>query len=157
MGAKAELAFLAITTDDDILVCDPEGEYGSLIEALGGEVIRIAAGSADHINAMDMVEGYGDNKDPIIDKSEFILSLFEQLDRKHNLSVIEKGIIDNCLRSVYEAHRQGGPLPTLCVLQDELRKHPDKEAEGLAKSLELFTNGSLNVFAHPPTLIQKAA
>mgnify|MGYP000879576700 FL=1 len=149
MGAKAELEFIAISTDDDILVCDPEGEYGPVIEALGGEVIRIAAGSRDHINAMDMVEGYGDNKDPIIDKSEFILSLFEQLDRNRHLSVIEKGIIDNCLRNVYDAHKNGGPLPTLCVLQDELRRHRDKEAEGLAKSLELFTNGSLNVFAHP--------
>ena len=128
---------------------DYGGLYGGLIEALGGQTIRIAAGSPDHINAMDMVEGYGDNKDPIIDKSEFILSLFEQLDRNHNLSVIEKGIIDNCVRNVYEAYEQGGELPTLIVLQNELRKHKDKEAEGLAKALELFTNGSLDVFAHP--------
>jgi hypothetical protein len=147
-GAKEEIAFIAIATDDDILVCDPEGEYG-IIEALGGEVIRIAAGSSDHINAMDMVEGYGDSGNPIIEKSEFILSLFEQLDRNHSLTVIEKGIIDNCVKNVYEDYQNGGPLPTLCVLQDELRKHRDKEAEGLAKSLELFTNGSLNVFAHP--------
>ena len=123
--------------------------YGALVKALGGEVIRIAAGSSDHINALDMVEGYGDSKDPIVDKSEFILSLFEQLDRNNSLSVIEKGIIDNCTRSVYEDFQKGGPQPTLCVLQDELRKHRDKEAEGLAKSLELFTNGSLNIFAHP--------
>ena len=149
MGAKAEIAFLAITTDDDILCCDPEGEYGALVGALGGQRIRIAAGSPDHINAMDMVEGYGDSKDPIIDKSEFILSLFEQLDRNRHLSVIEKGIIDNCVRNVYGAYGRGGALPTLCVLQDELRKHRDMEAGGLAKSLELFTNGSLNVFAHP--------
>lgn len=33
-----------------------------------------------HINAMDMVEGYGDSGNPIVDKSEFVLSLFEQLD-----------------------------------------------------------------------------
>ena len=148
-GAKEEITFIAITSDDDVLICDPEGEYGALIEALGGEVIRIAAGSPDHINAMDMVEGYGDSKDPLFDKSEFILSLFEQLDTKHNLSVIEKGIIDNCLKNVYAAYQNGGPLPTLRVLQDELRNHRDKEAEGLAKALELFTNGSLNVFAHP--------
>ena len=155
MGAKAELSFVAITTDDDILCCDPEGEYGALVEALGGQTIRIAAGSNDHINAMDMVEGYGDSKDPIIDKSEFILSLFEQLDRNKNLTVIEKGIIDNCVRTVYENYQNGGPLPTLCVLQDELRKHRDREAEGLAKSLELFTNGSLNVFAHPTNVDTK--
>jgi len=148
-GAKEEIVFLAITTDDDILVCDPEGEYGALIEALGGQTIRIAAGSPDHINAMDMVEGYGDSGNPVIEKSEFILSLFEQLDRNHNLTVIEKGIIDNCVKNVYETYRQGGPLPTLRVLQDELKRHRDKEATALAKSLELFTNGSLNVFAHP--------
>ncbi len=148
-GAKQEMVFIAISTDDDILVCDPEGEYGALIEALGGQTIKIAAGSSDHINAMDMVEGYGESKDPVIDKSEFILSLFEQLDRNHNLSVIEKGIIDNCVRTVYENYQNKGLLPTLTVLQNELRMHPDKEAEGLAKALELFTKGSLNVFAHP--------
>jgi type IV secretory pathway VirB4 component len=148
MGAKSELMYIAIATDDDILVCDPEGEYAALASALGGQTIRIAAGSADHINALDMAPGYGDNKDPIIDKSEFVLSLFEQLDNSKVLSVIEKGIIDNCLRNVYKAHSQGGALPTLCELQKELRKHSDHEAEGLAKSLELFTNGSLNVFSH---------
>jgi hypothetical protein len=148
-GAKEEIAFLAITTDDDILVCDPEGEFGALIEALGGQVIRIAAGSGDHINAMDMAEGYGDSGNPIIDKSEFILSLFEQLDKNHSLSVIEKGIIDHCVRNVYENTGRGGKLPTLGVLQDELSAHRDKEAGNLAKALELFVGGSLNVFAHP--------
>jgi len=126
-----------------------------LLNALGGQVIRIAAGSPDHINAMDMVEGYGDSKNPVIDKSEFILSLFEQLDRNHNLTVIEKGIIDNCVKNIYENHYAGGPLPTLGVLQDELRRHRDREAEGLAKSLELFVNGSLNIFAHPTNVDTK--
>ena len=149
MGAKAELVLVAITTDDDILVCDPEGEYGELIEALSGQRIIVAAGSPHYINAMDMVEGYGESKDPIIDKSEFVLSLFEQLDRNRNLSVIEKGIVDHCLRRVYECYKNGGELPTLSALQDALYNHKDKEAEGLAKSLELFTKGSLNVFAHP--------
>ena len=148
-GAKEEIVFIAISTDDDVLVFDPEREYGALIEALGGQVIRIAAGSADHINAMDMVEGYGDSGNPVIEKSEFVLSLFEQLDRNHSLSVIEKGIIDNCVKNVYEAYQRGGEIPTLCTLQAELQRHRDKEAEGLAKALELFTNGSLNVFAHP--------
>ena len=83
--------------DDDILVCDPEAEYSALIKALGGEVIRIAAGSDDHINAMDMVEGYGEGSDPVIDKSEFICSLFEQLDKNRSLLSEEKSIIDRCV------------------------------------------------------------
>ncbi|MCL2426925.1 MAG: ATP-binding protein [Oscillospiraceae bacterium] len=155
MGGKGEIYQVALSTDDDILVCDPEGEYGALVEALGGQKIVVSAGSPHHINALDMVEGYGDSKDPIIDKSEFVLSLFEQLDQSRHLTVIEKGIVDNCLRNVYEQHEKGGALPTLSVLQDELYAHKDVEALELAKSLELFTKGSLNVFAHPTNVDTK--
>lgn len=57
---KELIVFLALSTDDDIMICDPEGEYSALVKALGGEVIEVSASSKDHINPMDMVEGYGD-------------------------------------------------------------------------------------------------
>lgn len=146
-SAKELIVFLALATQDDILVCDPEREYVSLITALGGEAIRIAAGSEDHINAMDMVEGYGDGGNPIVDKSEFILSLFEQLDKK-GLGAKEKSIIDRCVALVYDDYQRGGELPTLCVLREKLMEQPEPEAQELALELELFTDGSLNAFAH---------
>lgn len=146
-SAKMLIVFLALATGDDILICDPEREYASLIEAMGGEVIRIAAGSRDHINAMDMVEGYGDGGNPVIDKSEFVLSLFEQLE-KNGVSAKEKSLIDRCTGNVYEAYQNGGRVPTLCVLREELLKQPEKEAKDLALALELFTSGSLDAFAH---------
>ena len=59
-SAKELIVFLALSTDDDIMICDPEGEYSALVKALGGEVIEVSASSKDHINPMDMVEGYGD-------------------------------------------------------------------------------------------------
>lgn len=147
-GAKEEIAILALATDDDILICDPENEFGALIEAMGGEVIRIAAGSDDHINALDMTAGYGEKTDSVIDKSEFILSLFEQLDLD-SLGPKEKSIIDRCVANVYRNHRNGGELPTLVVLREELMNQPEDEAHDLALSLELFTSGSLDAFAHP--------
>ena len=56
--AKREMLNLALAgRDDDILVVDPENEYAGIVRELGGEVIRIAATSRNHINAMDMVEG----------------------------------------------------------------------------------------------------
>ncbi|MFQ7317930.1 MAG: VirB4-like conjugal transfer ATPase, CD1110 family, partial [Massilimicrobiota timonensis] len=146
-SAKELIVFLALSTKDDILVCDPENEYSALIRALGGEVIHIAAGSEDHINAMDMAEGYGEGKNPIVDKSEFILSLFEQLD-KNGIGAKEKSIIDRCVALVYEEYQCGGKLPTLAVLREKLLEQPEKEAKNLALELELFTNGSLNAFAH---------
>lgn len=146
-SAKMLIVFLALATGDDILICDPEREYASLIEAMGGEVIRIAAGSKDHINAMDMVDGYGDGGNPVIDKSEFVLSLFEQLDKK-GVSAKEKSIIDRCTAAVYDDYQRGGNIPTLCVLRDKILEQPEREAQDLALELELFTSGTLDAFAH---------
>lgn len=146
-SAKELITFLALSTDDDILICDPEGEYSALVEAVGGEVIKISASSKDHINAMDMTDGYGDGANPVADKSEFILSLFEQLDKK-GLGPKEKSIIDRCTALVYDDYHKNGIVPTLISLREMLLKQPEREAKELALSLELFTNGSLNVFAH---------
>ena len=147
-SAKELIAFLAMAApEDDILICDPENEYGNLVTAMGGEVIRIAAGSHHHINAMDMVEGYGDGGNPVIDKSEFVLSLFEQLDPR-GIDPRAKSIIDRCVDAVFRAYKKGGPVPTLCTLREKLLEQPEDEARELALSLELFTSGSLNAFSH---------
>ncbi|MCI8364380.1 MAG: DUF87 domain-containing protein, partial [Eubacterium sp.] len=136
-SAKMLIVNLALATGDDILICDPEREYASLIEAMGGEVIRIAAGSRDHINAMDMVEGYGDGGNPIADKSEFVLSLFEQLDTK-GINAKERSLIDRCTGEIYEDYRNGGKVPTLCTLREKLLHQKEREAKNLALALELF-------------------
>ena len=146
-SAKELIVFLALSTNDDMLICDPEGEYSALVKAMGGEVIGISASSSDHINAMDMTEGYGDGANPVVDKSEFILSLFEQLDKK-GLGPKEKSIIDRCTALVYDDYSKTGVVPTLMSLRAKLLEQPEREAHELALSLELFTNGSLNVFAH---------
>lgn len=144
---KEQIVVLALATNDTILIADPESEYTPLIKALGGEVIKISAGSDDHINAMDMNEGYGDSKDPLTDKSEFIMSLFEQLD-KHGVTPEEHSIIDRCVREVYEETYCNDKTPTLITLRKKLLEQKEPEARKLALKLELFTEGSLNIFAH---------
>lgn len=147
-SAKELITFLALATDDDIIICDPENENTALIEALGGEVIHISASSNDYINAMDMTEGYSDGGNPIVDKSEFILSLFEQLDNK-GLGPKEKSIIDRCTTMVYlDYEKDKNNIPTLSKLREKLEEQSEPEAKSLALSLELFTSGSLNIFAH---------
>ena len=146
-NAKENITFIALSTDDDIIICDPEREYASLIEALGGTVIRIAAGSDDHINAMDMVEGYGDERNSVIEKSQFILSLLEQLD-KINITSRGRSIIDRCTREVYADYQKGGRTPTLCVLREKLMEQEEQEAKDIALAMEIFTEGSLNVFSY---------
>lgn len=149
-SAKEEIVDIALSTEDDILILDPESEFISLVEELRGEVIRISATSDTHLNALDMDSAYGDDKNPLIEKSEFILSLFEQLVGAGNLSAREKSILDRCTADVYRDYIQSGyqgETPTLKDLYRQLMIQPEDEARGLALSSELFINGSLNTFA----------
>ena len=134
----------------DIIIIDPEREYAPLVRALHGEVIKISATSNNHINAMDMNSEYGDGANPVILKSEFILSLCEQLIGSGNLGPKQKSIIDRCTANVYRVFQQGnyqGIPPTLQDFREQLLNQPEEEAKEIALAIELFTNGSLNTFA----------
>ena len=151
-ATKREIVNLALSTNDDIIVIDPESEYQPLIEGLGGEVIHISAASKNHINAMDMEQGYGDGENPVVLKSEFLLSLCEQLVGSGKLSAKEKSIIDRCTAQCYHEYIRGGykgQAPTLQDFYAELLRQPEMEARDVALAIELFTEGSLNTFAKP--------
>ena len=149
--AKQEVSSIDLREPNaDIILIDPEREYSPLVKALGGEIIKISATSSNHINAMDMNSEYGDGANPIILKSEFILSLCEQLIGKGSLGAKQKSIIDRCTASVYRFFQQGnykGTPPTLQDFREELLKQPEPEAKDIALAIELFTDGSLNTFA----------
>ena len=150
--AKREIVALALSTKDDIIILDPEAEYPALVSGLGGEVIHISATSPNHINALDMSEGYGDGKNPVVLKSEFLLSLCEQLVGANKLTAKEKSIIDRCTAKTYKNYiRNGykGAVPTLQDFHKELLMQPEAEAKDVALAIELFTEGSLNTFAKP--------
>ncbi|MEX1377683.1 MAG: VirB4-like conjugal transfer ATPase, CD1110 family [Eubacteriales bacterium] len=148
--AKEEILSLILRGDVDVIVIDPEREYGNLFKAIGGEVIHVSAGSKNHINAMAMSKYYGDEEDPIILKSEFILSLVEQLIGTGKVNAKEKSLIDRCTANVYKDYISSdfkGTPPTLKEFRKELLKQSDPEAREIALAIELFTDGSLNTFA----------
>ena len=148
---KEEIVFTMLKDKNaDVIVIDPENEYTPLIKALGGEVIKVSATSGNHINAMDMNKNYADGANPVILKSEFILSLCEQLIGSDNLGAKQKSIIDRCTASTYRYYLQGnyqGTPPTLQDFYQELLKQEETEAKEIALAIELFVNGSLNTFA----------
>ena len=145
-SAKELIAFLILNTDDDILICDPEGDYAALVRAMGdvGSVIRIAAGGKDRLNPMYMVDGYGEDN-PLVVKSEFVMSLIEQIDKK-GVGPQHKSIIDRCVAAVYREGDESGVAPTLSTLREKLLEQPEPEAKQIALSLELYTTGSLDIF-----------
>ena len=145
---KEQIFMLIANTDDDILICDPEGEYAPLVEAMGdvGTVLRIRAGGKDRLNAMYMVDGYGENN-PVVIKSEFIMSLIEQID-KEGVGPQQKSIIDRCVSALYREAMEFNYTPTLSGLRMKLMEQPEPQAKDIALALELFTTGSLDIFGH---------
>lgn len=151
-AAKREITNVIIVTKDDIIICDPEGEYFPIVRAFNGQVVRISPTSHDYINPMDINTNYADDDDPLSLKSDFILSLCELVvGGKNGLEPVEKTIIDRCVRLVYQdylADPVPEKMPILEDLYNLLRKQEEPEAQRLATALEIYVNGSLKVFNH---------
>ena len=151
-AAKREIANVFLVTDDDIIICDPESEYGPLVEHLHGQVIHISPTSTDFLNPMDLNLNYSDDENPLSLKSDFILSLCELIvGGKDGLQPVEKTIIDRCVRTVYRDYLNDPRPENMPILEDlynELRRQEEKEAQYIATALEIYVTGSLNVFNH---------
>lgn len=149
--AKQLIFQILLSTNDDILVCDPEGEYATMLRGMDNvTVANISANGGDRLNAMYMVEGYG-GKDPIVEKSQFIMSLLERID-KSAAGPQQHSIIDRCTEYVYEDAKRTGKVATLCDLRNKLLEQTDPEARNIALALELYTRGSLNIFGQESTV-----
>ena len=151
-AAKREIANVFFATQDDIIIGDPEGEYYPLVHALGGQVIHISPTSHEYINPMDINLDYSDDDNPLGFKSDFILSLCELIMGSRNgIEAEEKSVIDRCLPLVYQKYFENPipeNMPVLGDLYDCLRKQEEVQAQRIATALEIYVNGSLNVFNH---------
>lgn len=151
-SAKREMSNAFLITNDDIAICDPEGEYFPLVQRLGGQVIRISPTSTDFINPMDINLNYSDDENPLSLKADFILSLCELVvSSRDGLQPVEKTVIDRCVRLIYQPFLNDPcpeNIPILGDLYDALLKQDEKEAHHIATALEIYVSGSLNVFNH---------
>lgn len=159
-SAKREIFSVLLGTDADVYIVDPECEYAPLAELLGGEVIRIAAGSNTYINPLDMDIKYADDDDPVTLKADFLCSICETaIGGRYGLNPIQKSIIDRCVREVYKPymeylHQNPGitcapeKTPTLIDFYERLLAQPEAEAQSVALALEIYCTGSLDIFAH---------
>lgn len=162
--SKQNMVNIILGTDDDIIIIDPENEYSPLIELLGGEVISIDAGGANHINPFDMDAAYAGEKgkNPLVLKTDFIISLCDTVGGGYaGLTPSQMSIIDRCVRAVYSEYLaseyidengekcyDASKTPTLLEFQQLLASQKDREAKEIALALELYTSGSLDNFAH---------
>lgn len=150
-SAKREMANAILVTDDDVIICDPEGEYGNLVKQFNGEVIKISAKSKDYLNPLDINMNYGDGDAPLKDKANFIMSMLELVVGGSGLSAAEKSVIDRCLPKIYEKYFNNPipkNMPILQDLYDMLKNQEEVVGKKLATEMEIYVTGSLNVFNH---------
>ena len=148
-SAKREMANAILVTDDDVIICDPEGEYGNLVRQFHGEVIKVSAKSKDYLNPLDINMNYGDGDAPLKDKANFIMSLLELVVGGSGLTAAEKSVIDRCLPKIYQKYFDN-PIPeNMPILEDlynQLLSQDEVVGKKLATELEIYVKGSLNVF-----------
>ena len=147
-SAKREItnAFL-ICPKDDIIICDPEGEYTPLVERLHGQVIKLSPtgkgydGSPCYINPMDLNLDYSDDDNPLSLKSDFILSLCELIvGGKDGLAPVEKTIIDRCVRIVYRDYLNDPKPENMPLLEDLYNALRAQDEKGSAVHRHCFGN-----------------
>ena len=151
-SAKREILSCFLMTNDDIIICDPEGEYFPLVKALKGEVVRLATDSVEYINPMDIQLSHKGDKEALKLKSDFLITLCDLIaGGKKGLENDEKGIIDECIKKIYDVYFKNPVPENMPILEDlynALLEHRNTKAERIANSLVLYVHGSQNYFNH---------
>ena len=163
-SAKREILSCFLMTRDGIIICDPEGGYFPLVQALKGQVIRLATDSKDYLNPMDIQLSHKGDKEALKLKSDFLITLCDLIaGGKDGLENDEKCIIDECIRHIYDTYFKNPVPENMPILEDlynallkyepkNVEKEFAKEAKAktvrIANSLVLYVSGSQNYFNH---------
>ena len=154
MGKFEQLEVRNKYPHDELIVIDPDGEYGVLAqeENFNGEILKLSPNSPTHFNIFDIDLSFSeDGRDAISIKAEFIMTVVETM-KGTSLTSEEKSILDRCIHKAYfDFQISGGndkdKLPTLTTLYELLKEQPEVEARQLSLILELYVTGSLKNFA----------
>jgi len=163
-SAKREILSSFLQTTDDILICDPEGEYFPLVEALHGQVVKLSTNSTEYLNPMDIQLSHQNDKEALRIKSDFLITLCDMIaGGKDGLGNDEKGIIDRCIATIYQEYFKDPTPENMPLLEnlydallhydpsdisEELRTEAKEKAVRIANSLVLYVHGSQNYFNH---------
>ena len=149
---KMEMGNVFLSGNDEIIVIDPMNEYFDIAQTYGGTVVNMSTYTDNYVNPLDMDVwslDLNDSKGMIREKGEFMLGLCEQC-MGESLNSRQKSIIDRCVRKLYIeiARNREKYVPIMSDFYEILMNQPEDEAKDIALSLELFVNGSLNIFNH---------
>ena len=147
---KMEIGQVFCGTDDDIIVIDPQNEYFDIGKRYDGQVVNFTSKSTNYINPFEVIGNISNTEAFIAEKSEFALEIFNKI-KDGNVSATENSWIDRAVRAMYKEYFNSDDKensPTMHDLKRFLESFNKEEPEALALSLDMFTEGSLDIFAH---------
>lgn len=135
--------------EDRIIIVDPEDEYSDIGREFNAQQVDIFIGSKSHLNLLDlpdMSQLKDEDNDPIGDKSNLLMGLFESI--LDEVGDVQYAIIDRVTRETYSRFANIDRKPTLKDWHDILQEQEEPEAKELALKSEIYAKGSQNIFAH---------
>jgi conjugal transfer ATP-binding protein TraC len=144
----------------DSIILDPENEYKSLAEGVGGSFFNISLASENHINPFDLPAPREDEKPEDVLRSNIINLVGLLRIMLGGLTPEEDAVIDRALSETYAAKDitpktdPGNWQKNIPLMEDLERVLEGMEgAEGLVKRLRKFTKGTFAQFFNQPTNI----
>lgn len=140
---------------DELIVLDPHNEYHYVADELGGTTINIDSKSGVHINPLEydasqQIHTY------IKEKADFCQTFISEIFQEE-MSAEEKSMIDSATRSIlneYFIKKKAGSnveMPTLKTLWAKLLDMNNPHAMRIANGLEMYVNGSYDLFSGQTT------
>lgn len=158
-GSKMEMVSVFLNTQDDILVLDPTLEYEDIVKKCKGQYINIEPNTENYLNPLNVeLSIFNDKKqlDIVIRRKFTIMNgicsqcMGQEYTSKHS------SVVDQAIRILFKAiakmPEEERFVPILSDFKEVLDKYmPENKrvyAEDVSISIELFTDGSLNIFNH---------
>lgn len=147
--AKMEMGQVYATTNDDMLIIDPQGEYRDIGKNWNGNYINFGSQSEAYINPFDIPkEALKDFNAFVSDKSSFIVSLIHTL-MGDDMNSYHKSCIEQAVRNIYAKAKETRVVPKFTNLSEELgilEGEMSSYGKEVAVAIDPFVNGSLNIF-----------
>jgi len=133
----------------EIIIIDPEDEYKTLCDTIGGEYIKFSYQSGTRINPFDLSGVYEEGENELGLKILSLHSLMRII--LGTLTPLEDAVLDRALIATYKSRgitpdpsSQTREPPVLGDLYTALLNMAEPEARGMAERLEKFIKGSLS-------------
>jgi type IV secretory pathway VirB4 component len=131
----------------DVIVIDPEGEYGTIAPEVGGEVVEFSSNSTVKINPFDMAEVYEEGENElglkILSLHGLLKIIMGEMDAEHD-AILDRALIETYRQKgiTTEPTTQKRQPPLMEDLYKVLLGYESVPARDLAYRLEKFIKGS---------------